>query len=85
MSDQQPATPPGAGRRPGTAVSVLLFLLGVVLLLPGLCSLVFAVASLGGSSILSDPTIVGLWLVCFAIAAGGVALISFAIRRQRRR
>jgi hypothetical protein len=76
MSDDQPATPPGP-------FFVLLFLLGIILLLPGLCSLVFAISLLSGRGSFTGlelPIIV----VGLAIGAIGVALIAFAIKRARR-
>jgi hypothetical protein len=83
MSDQLPAPPPGP-RTPSLEVSILLFVIGVILLLPGLCALVFMVAygTSGGSDI--EPIFVVLWLICFGIAAGGIALIAHAVRRRRR-
>jgi len=55
---------------------VLLILIGVVLLLPGLCSLVFMGFAGGGGGL-------GLlYLVTFAIAAGGIMLIRYAIRNR---
>jgi hypothetical protein len=79
MSDQQAPTPPGP-RPASIALSILLFVIGVVLLLPGLCALFFM--GVGGST---EPIFVLLWAICFAIAAGGIALMAYAIRRQRRR
>jgi hypothetical protein len=80
MSDQQP-TPPSGPRPASVGVSILLFVIGVILLLPGLCALFFM--GLGGGG--TDPIFVLLWAICFGIAAGGIALIASAIRRQRRR
>jgi hypothetical protein len=79
MSDQPPTT---------SASPRLLGCLGAILLLPGLCSLIFAIESLNdaGDTVFGgkDPSILGLWLVCFLISAGGIALIVSAIRRGRR-
>jgi hypothetical protein len=84
VSDQQPATPPGNGR-PSLAVSILLFAIGVILLLPGLCSLFFLAAFLSpGQGGGGDPGIWSLLMLCLLIGAGGVALIVHAIRRRRR-
>jgi hypothetical protein len=82
MSDQQQTPPPGPtpGRNPW--VTALLILIGVILLLPGLCSLIFSVvlfANPGGSG--GDPRLLSLLIFCFLVGAGGVALIVFAIRR----
>jgi hypothetical protein len=59
---------------------------GIILLLPGLCAGFFVILFLrdwqpGQGPI--DPQFLGLWFVCFAIAAGGVALISWAVLRPR--
>ncbi len=54
----------------------LLVTVGVVLLLPGLCSLI-SMGLFGGSGGLAL-----IYLVTFAIAAGGIALIRYAIRNR---
>jgi hypothetical protein len=80
MSDQQPPQPrgPTPGRNPW--VTALLILIGLVLLLPGVCSLIFSAILIGaGGSGSSDY--VPLLLFCFMVGVGGVALIVFAIRR----
>jgi hypothetical protein len=65
-------------RRPlDAAMKGLLIFLGALLLLPGLCALFFMFALGGGW----DTSLVGLWLVCLAISAGGIALIRAAARR----
>ena len=81
MSDQPPTTPANPSRLG------CLGALGIFMLLPGLCSLIFAIASLNDArgGLLKDPEIQGLWLQCFLVSAVGIALILFAIRRARRR
>ncbi|HMK78273.1 MAG TPA: hypothetical protein VK438_01425 [Xanthobacteraceae bacterium] len=79
MSD--PKLPP-QGRIPGPQglgvfLTVLFVLVGIVLLLPGLCSLVFMVGMGSGGG-----PLVLLWLLTFGIAAGGVVLIRYAIRNR---
>jgi hypothetical protein len=67
-------------RRPqgiGGCLAGLLVLVGIVLLLPGLCSLVFMFAGVG-----ADGGIAILWLISFAIGAGAIALIRYAIRNR---
>lgn len=61
----------------------LLFVLGVILLLPGACSLGF-MAIVGASADLSamGPLML-LWLVCFAISFGGIMMIRRAILGER--
>jgi hypothetical protein len=56
-------------------ITVLMVVAGVILLLPGLCALIFMSSSMGG-----DSQIMLLWLLCLAISAGGVALIVRAFR-----
>jgi hypothetical protein len=53
-------------------------IIGVVLLLPGLCAIVFGVGNMGSSH--SDPLVTMLVLLGLAIGAGGVLLIRAAIR-----
>jgi hypothetical protein len=82
MSDQQQTPPrgPTPGRNPW--VTALLVLIGIILLLPGLCSLIFSVALLSDSGGFGrDPGILSLLVFCLLVGAGGVALIVFAIRR----
>lgn len=92
MSDPQTPIPLGdAGPLPGkrkSGAAVLMILIGIVLLLPGLCSLFFVT----GFAI-SEPqnlfkfndAITGslwiLWATCFVIAIGGVLLVRAGWRR----
>ena len=71
--------PPTPGPR-YSAAQISMIALGCVLLLPGLCSLVFMGLSMGSSS--SSGPLPLLWLLCFGIAAGGVVLIRYAIRNR---
>ena len=52
-----------------------MILIGIILLLPGVCAAVFAVGMRGG-----DSGLAGLWMICFLISAGGIALIVKAVR-----
>jgi hypothetical protein len=82
MSDQQPAGPRGPipGRNPW--VTALLILIGIILLLPGLCSLIFsAILISSGESGGGDFGFGPLLIFCFLVGLSGVALIVFAIRR----
>ena len=55
---------------------ILLGLLGVILLLPGVCSLFFIASFGGGIGGGGDNALLwGLWLVTFAIGWGGVTLL----------
>ena len=70
--------PPVPPRTLGGCASVFIALIGVVLLLPGLCSLVFMVVVMQGSG--GPGGLVGLWLFTFLLAALGTVLIRYAIR-----
>jgi hypothetical protein len=72
----EPALTPNAGAGCG---SVLMLIGGTIMLLPGLCSLVFMVSD---SSMSREGAIVALWMVCFAISALGILLIRAAARRR---
>jgi hypothetical protein len=82
MSAPEP-TPSSAPKYSGGQVAMLV--IGVILLLPGLCSLVFLIAMfndlLHGNTI--ARAIAPLWIICFFVAAGGVALI-YAARKGAR-
>ena len=72
-----PELPPsGAGL--GGCLVALLGLIGIVLMLPGICSLLFMIPFLlNGDS----PGGWGLvWVITFFIAAGGIALIRYAVQ-----
>ncbi len=79
-----PEAPPPASAPPrrhlGIALMILLILIGIVLLLPGLCSLAFMVLSVGSSS--SSSPLPLLWFLCFGIAFGGVTLIRYAVKNR---
>jgi uncharacterized membrane protein YjjB (DUF3815 family) len=79
MSDR-PTVPPS--RNP--FVTVLMVVAGIILLLPGLCSLVLV-----GTLVYEDPIgafrepgLVLLWAFLIAIGWGGVMLIRRAVRRR---
>lgn len=70
---------------------MLLIVIGVILLLPGLCTLVFAAQILATEDIVRlatrDPyfqPILVLWIVCLLISTGGILLLRHAGRRARR-
>jgi hypothetical protein len=82
MSDPQPAKPPGPTAR-NPWVTALLILIGIILLLPGLCSLIFSailITSSGSGG--GDSGLLSLLIFCFLVGLSGVALIVFAIRRR---
>lgn len=64
-------------------LTAAMILIGVVLLLPGLCSAGILIWAVGdeGLRAFNDASMVSLWLVTFLIATAGVFLIAFAVRR----
>jgi hypothetical protein len=70
-----------------TGGEIAMILIGVVLLLPGLCSLVLALGSIpewrSGDPILQ--AIAMLWVFCFAVSGVGIGLIWLARRNARKR
>ncbi|MDC7784188.1 hypothetical protein PQJ75_28190 [Rhodoplanes sp. TEM] len=67
-------------------MAVLMILVGLVLLLPGLCAGAFVVAfGLTDPRSLVDPGLVLLWATSAAVAAGGVLMIRAGRRRMRDR
>jgi hypothetical protein len=70
-----------------TGGEIAMILIGVVLLLPGLCSLVLALGSMSewrsGDPILQ--ALMGLWVLCLAVSGVGIALIWLARRNAGRR
>jgi hypothetical protein len=80
MSD--PSRIPGRSR--SQAGAILFILLGAILLLPGLCALGFVIAFAAfDPRMLQQGGLPLLWLVCFVIAGGGIALIRLGLRRRR--
>jgi hypothetical protein len=67
-----------------TLATVALILIGVILLLPGLCSLGFMIGFGNGLRDVLDPTVMSIAIPTFAIAAGGIVLIRHAVRSRRR-
>jgi hypothetical protein len=54
---------------------------GVILLLPGVCALIFGLGTFSSSS--SDPLVTGLVTLGLLVAVGGIFLIRAAIRGPR--
>jgi hypothetical protein len=81
MSEQMPpSTPP---RYTGGQIAMLV--IGIILLLPGVCSLLFMIG-MASDVARGDPyvgAVVGLWIICFLISAAGIALIYVARKRAR--
>src|SRR5262247_229524 len=83
---RDPATTPDAG---GGCATVLMLVAGIVLLLPGLCSLAFLVGEIaelikeGRLALFRDGSMAALWIFGVAVSAGGVMLIRAALRARR--
>jgi len=68
-----------------TGGQIAMLVIGVILLLPGLCSLFFLIG-MASDLARGDPyigAVVVLWIICFLISAGGVALIYLARKNVR--
>lgn len=92
MSETNPPPIPPASPEPpsqyvpppqrGGCATAFMVLFGLILLLPGLCAILFGVGTLIESR--PDPAILSLALLGLLIGAGGVILIYAAIRGPRR-
>jgi uncharacterized membrane protein HdeD (DUF308 family) len=83
----EPDTPQPSPTLQHTGGEIAMILVGVVLLLPGLCSLVLALGSISDWRS-SDPilqALLGLWVLCFIVSGIGIALIWLARRNARAR
>jgi hypothetical protein len=85
MSD--PNSPPPMSVRPSVppprsgCLTAFMVIAGIILLLPGLCALVFGVGSMTNSHL--EPALMVLVLFGLMVGAGGIALIVVAIRGRR--
>ena len=85
MSD--PNSPPPVPVRPSVppprsgCLTAFMVIAGIILLLPGLCALVFGVGSMTNSHL--EPALMVLVLFGLMVGAGGIALIVAAIRGRR--
>jgi len=84
MTDPQPSPPPSPSPNRNPWVTALLILIGLILLFPGLCSVILTGIMIGAGGPRGDdldflPMLIGFFL----LGVGGVALIVFAIRRKR--
>jgi hypothetical protein len=89
MSDPDNPSPPATPEPPpipapvaappqrNGCLTAFMVLVGMILLLPGVCTMAF----LGGHS---DPTMSLIALITFLVALGGIALIVFAVSRPGR-
>jgi len=88
-----PEVPPTPPRQPRSAVATALLLIaGLVLLAPGVCSVIVIPQYLYMRSLYPDGIppqahmgndIWVLWVISFVISAGGIWLIIYAFRRYR--
>jgi hypothetical protein len=60
-----------APRRRHIAATIVMVIFGIILLLPGVCSMYFMIGWGSGSA---GPVGI-LWLICFGISAGGIVLL----------
>jgi hypothetical protein len=82
MSDGDQPQPTGAPVTPWhPALRALLVLVGLILLLPGFCTLFFVYSALAGRG-RANSDIVVLWIVCIGISVGGLLLIRAAARHR---
>ena len=68
-----------------TGWQITMLVVGTILLLPGLCSLLFMIG-MASEVARGDPyvgAIAGLWIICFFISAVGIALIYVARKDAR--
>ena len=77
-----PPMPPGPppAQRHGCATAIMV-IFGIILLLPGLCAILFGVGALADHS--TDPTLVVLVLFGLLVGFAGVMLLRSAIRGPR--
>jgi hypothetical protein len=75
-----PPTPTPPPDRLGGCAQVLAILVGLVLLLPGICGIFLA--GLDPHELMVDPSMLLLVLGLIAVGVGGVALIWWAVRRR---
>lgn len=85
MSDASPPAPPEGPRQPltpprGGFATALMVLFGLILLLPGLCAILFGALSWPTF----EPAILSLILLGLLVGFAGVMLIRAAIKGRRR-
>jgi hypothetical protein len=90
-----PPSDPNTKESRYSVANKLMLLVGVLLLLPGLCTVVYATAMLSSewrdtveSFRRGDPIlqmVIFVWAVCLLIALGGAFLIRYARRRMGQR
>jgi hypothetical protein len=87
MSDHKPVKSGGSASRNDPWVTALLHLAGVMLLLPGLCSVVFSILLIRGGLVFRtgyyDWAGVLIQVAGLAMGVAGMGIIVFAIYRAR--
>ena len=78
--ESPPAELPPSSKNLGGCLVALLVLIGIALVLPGICSLLFMMPLVFGRSSLRGWELV--WLITFVIAAGGIALIRYVVKNR---
>jgi len=77
-------------QQPMSAVNALLLALGILLLLPGVCTVFFAAQAIAEGDFIRlatrDPYfqfVLFIWGICLAVALCGGLLVWYALRRSR--
>ena len=78
---QIPQSPPPPLQQRNGCLTALMILLGIVLLLPGICGVI--IAGLDPHELMVDPTALLGVLGLIVVGVGGIALIWLALRRPR--
>ncbi|MGZ3311069.1 MAG: hypothetical protein ACXU8R_21380 [Xanthobacteraceae bacterium] len=79
LPPDRPTPPVGPPPQPRNGcLTAIMVIIGIILLLPGLCAIIFGVGSMTGSHF--DSGLMPFILVGLAVGAGGIMLIRAAIR-----
>lgn len=81
MTDTAQSPPPPPPQQRNGCLTALMILVGIVLLLPGICGVI--IASIDPHELMVDPSALFAALGLIAVGIGGIALIWFALRRPR--
>ncbi len=81
-NDPSQPSPPAFNR--STALTVLMIVVGLILLLPGLCTVIFGfvLLDMDGIRAFRDIEVWFIAIPCFAISAMGIYLLVRAIRKR---
>jgi hypothetical protein len=79
-SPESPPPPPPPAQRHGCLTAILV-IAGLIMLLPGLCAIIFGVGSLTNSSI--EPIVMVLVLIGLLVGFFGILLIRAAVKGPR--